>query len=255
MSDEVAKMAPTQVQSVQPEGSALISMIERAARDPSVDIDKMERLFQMHERVEAKQREAAFNTAMAAAQEELRPVARKLRNSQTNSNYADLAAISEAADPVIHKHGFGVIASEFTSAIPQHIGVRLKVTHSAGHSEAYYFNIPLDGTGLKGNANKTATHAYASTITYGRRYAKCAVFDIATKNDTDGNQPTGSITPDQTEELAKLITATCTDIQAVLDFHKVESLSDMTAADYRTAKAKLVARKVQLDKEAANAFA
>ena len=34
----------------QTETAALISMIERAARDPSVDITKMERLFEMAER-------------------------------------------------------------------------------------------------------------------------------------------------------------------------------------------------------------
>ena len=68
MSEAVAKIEPDAPVAVQPETSALISMIERAARDPSVDIDKMERLLQMHERVEAKQRESAFNTAMAAVQ-------------------------------------------------------------------------------------------------------------------------------------------------------------------------------------------
>ncbi|MBK6599189.1 MAG: hypothetical protein IPG25_15440 [Proteobacteria bacterium] len=35
------------------DSGAMISMIERAARDPSVDLDKMERLFAMKERMEA----------------------------------------------------------------------------------------------------------------------------------------------------------------------------------------------------------
>lgn len=250
MTKAVAKIEPASAPAPISEAAAIVSMIERAARDPSVDIDKMERLFQMHERVEAKAKEAAFNAALAAAQAELRPVARKLNNTQTNSKYADLAAISDAVDPIIHKHNFGVISSEFQSALPQHIGVRIKVTHAAGHSESFDFNIPLDGAGLRGTTNKTPTHAYAATITYGRRYAKCAVFDIATKNDVDGNQPTGNITPDQSEEIAHLITATGTDINAVLAFHKVESLSDMTAADYRTAKARLAALKAKHGKDA-----
>jgi hypothetical protein len=228
------------------EGSSLIALIERAARDQSVDIDKMERLFQMHERVTARAAEAAFNAAMARAQAELKPVARNLRNTQTNSNYADLAAISDAADPIIHKHGFGVITSEFQSAVPNHLGVRCKITHADGHSESYDFNIPIDGTGLKGNPNKTATHAYGSTITYGRRYAKCSVFDIATKDDKDGNRPKDDDTPvsdEQAEAIAKKITEVGADINAFLKLGNVESISDIPAKDYNRVMQLLEAKK------------
>ncbi len=45
MADAVAVQEAPQVPAIANEAGALISMIERAARDPSVDIDKMERLF------------------------------------------------------------------------------------------------------------------------------------------------------------------------------------------------------------------
>jgi len=251
MSEAVAKIEPDAPVAVQPETSALISMIERAARDPSVDIDKMERLFQMHERVENKARESAFNTAMAAAQAELKPVARKLNNTQTNSKYADLAAISEAADPIIHKHGFGIISSEFQSALPQHIGVRLKVTHAAGHSEGYDFNIPTDGTGLKGTPNKTATHAYASTITYGRRCAKCAVFDIATMNDTDGNSAAAgkaNVEPATLDEIFKLIDDTKSERPWFLEHYSVETFDDLNGKQRNEIKSNLLTKLAHIRK-------
>lgn len=226
-------------------GDPLLNMIERAARDPSVDIEKMERLFQMHERAAARAAEAAFNTAMAKAQSELRPVVRTLRNTQTNSNYADLAAISDAADPVIHEHGFGVICSEFKSEMPNHLGIQCEVTHSEGHSKAYRFNIPIDGTDLKGNPNKTATHAYGSTIIYGRRYAKCSVFDIATKDDKDGNAPKNDavVSPDQAEAITKKIAEVGADIHAFLKLGNVESVSDIPAKDYERVMQLLEAKK------------
>lgn len=247
MSEAVTKIddAPAPEPAPSGESAALISMIERAARDPNVDIDKMERLFLMHERIEARQREAAFNTAMSAAQSEIKPVARNLENTQTNSKYADLAAISDAVDPIIHRHGLGTIASEFVSSLPNHLGIRLEVIHCAGYSRSYDFNVPVDGTGIRGTPNKTATHAYASTITYGRRYAKLSVFDVATKNDKDGNQPIGFITGDQAEELSKLITETGTDICKFLEIGGVESLSDIPANQFGKAKALLVAKKQQ----------
>ena len=70
----VAVQEAPQVPAVTSEAGALISMIERAARDPAVDIAKMERLFDMQERAEKRRAETAFNAAMAAAQAELEPV-------------------------------------------------------------------------------------------------------------------------------------------------------------------------------------
>jgi len=228
------------------DGSALIAMIERAARDPNVDIDKMERLFAMHERVEARRAEQEYNDALAAAQAEIKPVARKLRNTQTNSNYADLAAISDAADPIIHKHGLAFVVSQYQSATPDCMGIRAKVSKGS-HSEIYDFDVPLDSAGIKGNTNKTATHAFGSTLTYGRRYAKCAVLDISTKNDTDGNQPSETITPAQAEELAKLITDTKSDIVEFLAIGKIESLSDMPAREFSGAVHMLKKRRLNME--------
>ena len=54
-----------------PEADPLISMIERAARDPSVDIDKMERLFQMHERMLRNSARVAYDEAFSTMQPEL----------------------------------------------------------------------------------------------------------------------------------------------------------------------------------------
>ena len=237
------------------ETAALIAMLERAARDPDVNIDKMERAFEMLMRVLARNAESAFNAAMAAAQAEMQPVARKLNNAQTNSTYADLGAISEAVDPIIHKHGLGCTTSEFRSDVPGHIGVRIKIRHAEGHSETYDFNIPVDAAGIEGNVNKTPTHAYASTLTYGRRYAKCAVFDIATKNDTDGNQPKnepqGVITDDQHTTLLKLITESGADISKVLETFRVESLPDLPLRFYGKLKLMLEKRKENIAKRAA----
>jgi hypothetical protein len=217
-------------------------MIERAARDPAVDISKMERLFEMAERVRARDAEAASNTSMSAAQAELIPVSRNRENKQTGSNYADLAAIMKEAMPIIHKHGFGVICSEFKSDRENYLGIACEVTHSKGHSRRYEFHVPFDGTGIKGNPNKTATHAYGSTVSYGRRYAICSVFGIATADD-DGNaasrKPKASdgppVTPAQIKELEDIMARAEVDAQIILDNYKVIDLSELTVAQYQNA--------------------
>lgn len=173
----------------QTESAAIFSLIERAARDPNVDIDKMERLMQMQERVMERQAKTAYATAMAAAKAEIMPVVRNKRNDQTKSNYADLAAIADAIDPIITKHGFSLTFDTDECPKPNHQRVVCDVFHSSGHTRRHHADIPDDGAGFKGTANKTATHAFGSSNSYGRRYLKIMIFDVATKDDNDGNRP------------------------------------------------------------------
>lgn len=246
MSDAVAKIEQAPAPAVQPESSALISMIERAARDPNVDIDKMERLFQMHERVAAQQAKAAYLSALSLMQSEL-PAAMRRGKGHNDKKYARFEDIIGAIRPILSTHGFSL--SFRTAQDDKLIRVIGVLGHSAGHSEQTEMAMPPDTSG-----NKNIVQAWGSSTSYGKRYVALTLLGIASEDeDDDAKKAIGLITPDQTEELAKLITATGTDIQAVLKFHEVESLSDMTATDYRTAKAKLVALKLKQAKGSADA--
>jgi hypothetical protein len=217
-------------------GDAWQQMIERMA--PVVGIDGIKELIKLRREEQLIVAEREFNADMSKAQAELVPVARNKRNKQTNSNYADIAAISEEAMPVIYANGFGVITSEFESKKPDHLGVAIEVTHRSGHSKRYEFNIPWDGAGMKGNANKTPTHAYASTLAYGERYAKCKVFGIATKDD-DGNAASASdgvLNEAQFAEIDKLVKATNTNVAMFCRMYGVDTIEAIPATQYGPAK-------------------
>lgn len=216
------------------ETAAIIQMIERAARDPNVDIDKMERLFQMRLNMEAKAAEAAFNTAMAAAQAELVPVVHNARNDQTSSNYANIEALAKVAMPTIHKHGFGLSFGTFKSEIADHQGVTCKVSHASGHSETYKYDVPVDAAGLKGSVNKTKTHAYGSTLTYGRRYATLMAFNIATKDDDDGNAASGSgsITDEQCQAILEKLGDIEGSTEQFCQFFGIEGVAKLPAKKF-----------------------
>jgi ERF superfamily len=182
------------------EATTLIVMLDRAVRDPSVDIDKMERLFEMQLRASALQAERSFNASMAAVQAKMQPIAKKLYNEQTKSYYADLAAIDEKLTPIMTEHGFALTMGEMISPKPEHVGLRCTLMHADGHSRDYEFHLPPDNAGMQGKVNKTPMHSLASSITYGRRYAKCAIFNVTVKNDEDGNRalaPAQSTIPQQ----------------------------------------------------------
>ena len=247
-----------QVQKIdQPEhadtSTSIIQVIERAAQNPQVDIDKMERLLEMQERIFERQALMSFNSAMAAAQAEMEPVARDAKNSHTRSNYARLEAIAKAITPVSARHGFAPSFGTATCDTPGYVRVTCELSHTDGHSKSYHLDLPVDGAGAKGNANKNATQAYGSTLTYGRRYLKLMMFDIATEDD-DGNKSGGdTLTSDQVEKIkAALNDANATEdfISRFLNHMKAKCYQDIRQSEFDRALVaikKSVARRANRD--------
>ena len=78
--------------------NAVLAMIERAARDQSVDMDKMERLMLMHERMLERQAETQFFESLAEMQDEL-PVVGERGNAAGRYTYALWEDINAAIKP------------------------------------------------------------------------------------------------------------------------------------------------------------
>ncbi len=94
------------------EASALINAIERAARDPNVDIVKMKELFAMRKEIAAEIAETAFNDAMNACQAEMTPIATDAVNPQTRSKYATYGKLDGKLRPIYTRHGFSISFNE-----------------------------------------------------------------------------------------------------------------------------------------------
>src|SRR5690606_22703208 len=92
----------------QQEPANLLQIIERASKDPTVDMDKLERLMAMHERMVARNAESAFNAAMEACQAEMRPISADATNPQTRSKYATYGKLDKALRPIYTRHGFSI---------------------------------------------------------------------------------------------------------------------------------------------------
>jgi hypothetical protein len=163
-------------------------VIERVASNPNINLEIMDRLFAHHKEMVARDAEVAFNDAMSACQKEMPAVERDAENEQTHSWYTRLETLSDAAVPVYTKHGFSLSFDEEDSPKEGHIRVICYCSHKAGHTRKYRGDVPLDIAGIKGNVNKTPTHAFGSTKSYGRRYLTLDIFNIVMKGeDNDGN--------------------------------------------------------------------
>jgi hypothetical protein len=169
---------------------SILSVIERMARDPAVDVDKLERLFALRERMVAADKKTAYNAAMNRAQAAMKPVYRDAMNNQTNSAYARLESICDTITPIYTAEGFSLSFDTADCPKADHIRTVCEVMHNAGHSEFKHFDLALDNVGLKGNPNKTAIQASGSTISYARRYLTLMVFNVVlTNEDNDGQGP------------------------------------------------------------------
>ncbi|MCG7598828.1 ERF family protein [Halomonas sp. McH1-25] len=212
MTNQVATREESAIQAapVHNDASAIIQVIERAALNPDVDIDKMERLLQMQERILAKNAESAFHKAMTQAQTKMRPVVRDASNDQTRSRYARLETIDRQVRPIYTEAGFSLSFGTADCPIQDHIRITCDVSHIEGHTKQYQVDMPLDMYGMKGNQNKTATHAHGSTMSYGRRYLTLMLFNIPMAHeDDDGNAAAQyrAVTPFQAGQIAQSIKA------------------------------------------------
>lgn len=218
---------------VHPIGDGILNVIARAASDPKTDVDKLERLLAMQERVLQRAAEQSFNVAMREAQEEMGPVLKNRENKETRSTYADLEQVSKLMDPFIHKHGFSMSFGTADCPYPNHYRVTCDVSHTGGFSKPYQADVPIDNTGPKGSQNKTLTHGFGSALSYGRRYLKLLIFDVATTDD-DGRAAGngGPINAEQWAVLNGLIDAVKADKIAFTKYLKLDSLRDLAAVDY-----------------------
>jgi hypothetical protein len=191
-----------------PQAGSLLEAISRAASDPAMDMDKVERLFTMHQALQKQQAETAFNAAMARAQSRMEPVIKNKRNEQTSSNYANLAAINEAIKPVYTEEGFSITFDQGESPKPDYLRLNAYVMHEFGHTKQLHLDMPPDESGIKGTVNKTKVHATGSTNMYARRYLTCMAFNIDTVDDTDGNKKKSmyaeNVPPERRSEVQKI---------------------------------------------------
>jgi hypothetical protein len=168
--------------------ATVLYAITAAANDPNVDIDKMERLLGMHERMHARANEQKFNAAMTKAQAAMAPISADAVNPQTRSTYASYAQLDRALRPIYTKNGFALSFDTEDSPKENHIRVLCYVSHAAGHVRTYKCDMPADGKGAKGGDVMTKTHAQGSAMTYSQRYLLKLIFNVAIgEQDDDGN--------------------------------------------------------------------
>ncbi len=190
------------------EAGAIIQVIERAAMNPDVDIEKMERLMGMQERILDRQAEQCYASAMTDAQGAMPVIAKRTPGDQGKYHYADIAAVVSEAKPVWHEHGFSLQFGQEECTKDGFMRVGCHVKHRGGHREHEWVEVPDTNKSMTGKDIMSKSQEVGSGFTYGRRYLTCLIFNIATGDDLNGKGPvanTLTIDQEQVDALLKLI--------------------------------------------------
>lgn len=214
-----------------------------AAVAQKVDTDQLRELLAIKREHDADIARRAFAEAMSEAQAALPMVVKDRANLQTSSRYATMDAIVSACMPIVTGHGFSVSYGTDKTELPGCVGITMTVRHRAGHAESVRCDIPLDLTGIAGKTNKTALHAHGSTMTYGQRYLFKLFFNLATGDDTDGNQPDATITEEQAANIEALISESGANRELFLKHIKADAIESLPASKYQQAVRALEAKR------------
>lgn len=215
------------------ESSALISMIERAARDPSVDVDKFERLMAMHERIQARQALMDFEAAVSEAKTRIGP-AKKNAKGHGDKKYANFESYAREVDPILFELG---LSYRFrTSQDAAKIKVTCILSHRGGHRE----ETPLESSPDK-SGSKNDIQAIGSALTYLQRYSLIQALGLSATDDDDGRAAGAPerISEEQRDSLQSRIMEVGADPAKFTQWLGVEKIADLPARDFQRAMAAL----------------
>jgi hypothetical protein len=237
----------------------ILSMIERAARDPAVDLAKLQGLMAMKKDIEADRASIAFAEAFAELQPELPTIDRKGRivmyskmlreraekegpqvfeghQPQQKTAYVTLDDILEALRKPLAEHGFSLRFEHQTQPVGDSFRIITTaiLRHRQGHEErASTPPLQHDSTG-----SKNAAQAIGSAMTYGRRYALMAVLPIvshAPQDADDDARAAGAalIDGDQLIQMQQGLEETKSDLSAFFVILGTTGFSDMTVKQWK----------------------
>lgn len=243
MSAQRAIQGEIVAQDAQPQSAAIIQVIERAATNPDVDIDKMERLLAMQERIMERDARAAFAAALAEMAPELPVIAERGEikhgeNKPVQSRYALWEDINDAIKPVLARHGFAL--SFRTGQEAGMVTVTGVLSHRGGHSEQTTMHLPIDSSG-----SKNGVQGVGSSTSYGKRYTASALLNLTSRGEDDDGVAGGLSGAVEAAKNAIAACSTSADLAAWKDAN-AKMVGNMTKVDRVAVQAAYLARRDEL---------
>lgn len=243
--EHVAVRSHGAVAPVSENGAGSITALLHLAVERGTPVEQLEKLVDLHERMEARQAAKDFAEAMAKFQQECPSIKKSSTANITTSGggsyaytYAELDEIARTVNPILAEHGLSYTWD--TSADEKMLTVVCTVRHTGGHSTRSSFVLPVES-----KSAMSAQQKYGAAQTFAQRKSLSAALGLTTTDDdADGaGANPETITEDQQTELGDLITQTNTTPSRFFKYLGVETLAEIRTVDYAHAKTTLERKK------------
>lgn len=215
-----------------------LALLLEAARDPAIDVAKVERFVAMIEKNRAEAAKRAYFDAKARAKGEFPPILKthlvdfEHRDGQGRTTYKheDLFDITQVVDPILAKYGLS-----YSHRVTQ-TGDKIRVVCIFAHADGYSEEFPLEGL-ADTSGKKSPNQAVASTVTFMQRGTLKQALGLAAGRDDDGQggDPDPMITPDDVVYVEQLIADTGSDLEKLLKTVGADRVADMRASQFKQA--------------------
>lgn len=164
------------------EDTSLAAIINRLATDPKGNLDALERLMQMQERMDDRKAKSDFIVSLSEMQPKLPVITEngEIKNAAgtVQSTYAEWEDINDAIRPILHDHGFSL--SFKLGRLDGMPSVTAMLTHTSGHAEESTLALPVDASG-----GKNTVQGVGSSTSYGKRYTAIALLNLTSRKKAD----------------------------------------------------------------------
>lgn len=181
----------------------VLAVIAAAARDPNVDVAKMEALLGLKERIDAKAAEIEFNRAMTRMQPRLPRIKKNGKIDLGRGNpiaFAKWEDVDTIIRPILAEEGFTLSFS--STAVEKGVNMICTLAHAAGHSKSSEMLLPPDA-----GPGRNALQAIGSSRSYGKRYLTIDMLNIITEGADDDGRATGFLTTEQADKVRTMMDA------------------------------------------------
>ena len=221
----------------------VLTLLDKAMSNPDMNVETLEKMMDLQERMMAKDAQMSFNSAMSRLQKVL-PIISKTAKTN-NAKYAKHEDIEAQIKPLYTEYGFSVDYTSKTNADGR-ITFYGTLSHIDGHSKTAEFETAPDTSG-----SKNATQAIASAMTYAQRYLLKMLFNLVFLNEDDDGYAANHnyITDDEASEIISLIEITQTNTPKFLEVMGATQVTKIKAKDYPRAINGLRAKIKQVSKQ------
>lgn len=228
---------------VAPNGQAsMLQVIASAAANPDCDVQKMQALLAMQDKLIEREARQEFSAAMAAACGEIPQVEKNGTVSlggKGGYKFSKWEDMDRVIRPVLAAHSLRLSFNTRSAESGNNKVIVGTISHANGQSQSAEIELPIDA-----GQGRNPLQGFGSTISYGKRYCAEMLLNIVRSDeDNDGRyrqqQEVPRIDAEQKDEIIELLQMSGKDTSRFLAWIGAPTVDEMTQPQFQRARAAL----------------